>query len=97
MDGFTVVVKVPPVPVVTVATCWVDDEPRVRDEITTDSLESPDEIFPEISVEPPYNTTGAPAARVTSGGGPVTVVVPFIAGWRASWERYLPAVLDVNA
>jgi hypothetical protein len=85
MDGFTVVVKVPPVPVVTVATCWVEDEPTVRDEITTDSLASPDEIFPEISVDPPYVTIGAPAVRVTSGGGPVTVVVPFIAGCSASW------------
>ena len=30
IEGFTVVEKVPPVPVVTVATCWVDDEPSRR-------------------------------------------------------------------
>ena len=47
-----------------------DDEPTVRDEITTDSPRHRRRSSRRSCVDPPYVTTAVPAARVTSGGGP---------------------------
>jgi hypothetical protein len=78
-------VKAPPVPVFTVATSCTLDEPSGRDVIETDSLTSPVEIFPLRVVDPPYVSTAASAASVTSGGGrPFTLTQPFSAGCRES-------------